>query len=86
MNIYVANIAFKATESKLKELFEQYGEVTSVKIITDRNTGRSKGFAFVEMTDDEGGQKAVNELNGKDYLDRPLVVNVARPQEDRPRR
>lgn len=80
MNIYVANLSFQATEDKLKELFESCGVVDSVKIISDKITGRSRGFAFVEMPDENEGKKAVSVINGKDFLGRNLVVNVARPK------
>jgi RNA recognition motif-containing protein len=79
MNIYVANISFRATESQLKDLFQQFGEVTSVKIVKDRETGRSRGFGFVEMANDSEGQQAVAQLNGTSFQDRNLVVNEARP-------
>lgn len=79
MNIYVANISFRATESQLKDLFQQFGEVTSVKIVKDRETGRSRGFGFVEMANDSEGQQAVTQLNGTSFQDRNLVVNEARP-------
>ncbi len=80
MNIYVGNISYSTSEDDLKELFGQYGEVTSVKIITDRETGRSKGFGFVEMADDAAGQEAIEEVNGKEIGGRNLKVNVARPR------
>lgn len=79
MNIYVANINFRAQEDQLKELFQQYGEVASVKIVTDRETGRSRGFAFIEMPNDSEGKEAISKLNGVPFLDRNLVVNEARP-------
>jgi len=79
MNIYVANISFRASEGQLKELFSQYGEVTSVKIITDRETGRSRGFGFVEMANDSEGRTAIAQVNGVQFQDRNLVVNEARP-------
>jgi len=85
MNIYVANIPFKASEDELKELFEQHGEVTSVKIILDRETNRSRGFGFVEMADDASAKNAINELNGFSFLGKDLVVNEARPKSDSPR-
>ena len=81
MNIYVANISFRAREQDLKELFEQYGEVTSVKVVTDRETGRSRGFGFVEMANDSEGKQAVSQLNGVDFHQRNLVVNEARPSK-----
>ena len=83
MNIYVANINFRAQEDQLKELFQQYGEVASVKIVTDRETGRSRGFAFIEMPNDSEGKEAINKLNGAGFLDRDLVVNEARPSKGR---
>jgi RNA recognition motif-containing protein len=83
MNIYVANINFRAQEDQLKELFQQYGEVASVKIVTDRETGRSRGFAFIEMPNDSEGKEAINKLNGVGFLDRNLVVNEARPAKGR---
>ena len=86
MNIYVANIPWKASEDQLKELFAQYGEVTSAKIIMDKVTQRSRGFGFVEMGDDSAGKNAINELNGRDFLGKNLVVNEARPREERPAR
>lgn len=85
MNIYVANIPFKASEDELKELFEQHGEVSSVKIILDKETNRSRGFGFVEMADDASAKAAINELNGFNFLGKDLVVNEARPKSDSPR-
>ncbi|MFM2306866.1 MAG: hypothetical protein RLZZ367_1535 [Bacteroidota bacterium] len=79
MNIYVANISFRATENQLKDLFQQFGEVTSVKIVKDRETGRSRGFGFIEMANDAEGQQAIAQLNGNSFQDRNLVVNEARP-------
>lgn len=88
MNIYVANINFKSSEDDLRELFGRYGEISTVKILTDKVTGRSRGFGFVEMPNDDEGRKAVNELNGTEYFQRNLVVNEAKPREegDQPRR
>jgi RNA recognition motif-containing protein len=86
MNIYVANIPWKASEDQLKELFGQYGDVASAKIIMDKVTQRSRGFGFVEMSDDNSGKNAINELNGRDFLGKNLVVNEARPREERPAR
>jgi RNA recognition motif-containing protein len=85
MNIYVANIPFKATEAELKGLFEEYGEVSSAKIILDKFTQRSRGFGFVEMSDDAAGQQAISSLNGADFMGKNLVVNEARPRTDAPR-
>ncbi|NJN41391.1 MAG: RNA-binding protein [Flammeovirgaceae bacterium] len=82
MNIYVANISWKSTEEELKKLFETYGEVTSVKVIVDKFTQRSRGFGFVEMADDNAARTAINELNGKDFNGRNLVVNEARAKSD----
>jgi RNA recognition motif-containing protein len=82
MNIYVGNVDFKATEEQLSDLFAEYGEVTSVKIITDKLSGRSKGFAFVEMANDDEGQAAIEALNGYALNDREMNVSVARPREE----
>lgn len=79
--LYVGNLSFETTESDLKELFGQAGAVETVRIITDRDTGRSKGFGFVEMQD--GGDKAIAETNGKDFKGRTLTVNEARPMSHR---
>jgi RNA recognition motif-containing protein len=84
MNIYVANIPFKASESELKELFEQHGEVTSAKIVMDKLTNRSRGFGFVEMADSAAAKQAITELNGYSFLGKELVVNEARPKTDAP--
>ncbi|MCX7736743.1 MAG: RNA-binding protein [Candidatus Kapabacteria bacterium] len=84
MNIYVGNLSYKASEDGLKELFEQHGSVDSVRIITDRNSGRSKGFAFVEMSDDDAEQ-AIEALNGQEFLGRPLSVNEARGKRENSR-
>jgi len=79
--LYVGNLSFETTESDLKELFGQAGSVETVRIITDRDTGRSKGFAFVDMQD--GGDKAIGALNGKNFMGRNLTVNQARPMSSR---
>jgi RNA recognition motif-containing protein len=84
MNIYVGNLSYKASEDGLKELFEQHGSVDSVRIITDRNSGRSKGFAFVEMND-EDAEQAIEALNGQEYLGRNLSVNEARGKKENDR-
>lgn len=86
MQIYVGNMSYGTTEESLTTLFSQYGEVSSVKIITDRDTGRAKGFAFVAMDDDSSAQKAIDELNGKEIDGRTLRINEAKPKEERPRR
>jgi RNA recognition motif-containing protein len=85
MNIYVANIPFKATEEELKGLFEEFGEVSSAKIILDKFTQRSRGFGFIEMRDETAGRQAINDLNGADFMGKNLVVNEARPKTDAPR-
>ena len=79
--LYVGNLSFETTEADLKELFGQAGSVETVRIITDRDTGRSKGFGFVEMQ--KGGDKAIAEMNGKDFKGRALTVNEARPMSSR---
>jgi RNA recognition motif-containing protein len=85
MNIYVANIPFKASDSELKELFEEYGDVSSAKIIMDKETQRSRGFGFVEMPDDTAAKDAIQKLNGFNFLGKDLLVNEARPKTDAPR-
>lgn len=84
MNIYISNLSFKVEDSDLRQLFEEYGEVSSAKVITDRYTGRSRGFGFVEMPDNEASQKAISELNQAEYDGKVITVNEARPREDRP--
>lgn len=85
--IYVGNLNFRATEADVRELFETYGKVTSVNLITDRETARPRGFGFVEMDDDAEADEAVEALNGQDHQGRSLNVNEARPRESRgPRR
>jgi len=85
MNIYVGNIAYTVTEESLKALFEKYGEVVSVKLITDKFTGNPRGFGFVKMATKEEATNAVEELNGTDFEGRKLIVNKARPRtNDRP--
>lgn len=80
--IYVGNLSFKTSEDQLLELFSEFGEVTSAKIITDRETGRSRGFGFVEMSDDAQAGEAIQELHESEFMDRDLVVNEARPKSD----
>lgn len=80
MNIYVGNLSYDLSEDDLKGAFEAFGEVTSAKIISDRYSGRSKGFGFVEMPSDDAGKSAIEELAGKEMSGRPLVVNEARPK------
>ena len=84
MNIYVANLSFKVEDEDLRSYFEDYGEVTSAKVIMDKFTNRSKGFGFVEMSDDAAAQKAIQELNGAMVDGRAMKVNEARPREERP--
>lgn len=83
MNIYVSNLNYSSSSDSLQELFAGFGEVTSASIITDRETGRSRGFGFVEMPNDAEGQKAIDELNGTDFEGKTLNVNVARPKTER---
>ena len=81
--LYVGNLSFQVTEADVSELFAQVGAVDSVKLITDRDTGRSKGFAFVEMSDDSAAEQAISKFNGMDFNGRNLTVNEARPMEKR---
>lgn len=81
--LYVGNLSYNVTSSGLEELFSQFGQVRSAQIIEDRETGRSKGFGFVEMGDENAARDAINGLHEKDHDGRPLTVNEARPREDR---
>ena len=81
MNIYVGNLDFKVEENDLKEIFEEYGTISSVKIISDKFTGRSKGFGFVTMEDESEAKKAISELNGAKLANREIIVNVAKPKK-----
>jgi len=81
--LYVGNLSFDTTQEKLRELFAQAGEVTEVSIITDRDTGRSKGFGFVEMATEQAAQDAIKRFNGSTLDNRSLTVNEARPREER---
>ncbi len=83
MNIFVGSLPFKLQEADLKELFEVFGEVSSAKIINDRETGRSKGFGFVEMADDAAAKKAIADLNGSEISGRNIVVNQAEDKKPR---
>ena len=83
MNIYVSHLSFGTSSESLQTLFEQYGEVSSVNIINDRETGRSRGFAFVEMPNDTEGQSALDALNETDFEGRTISVNVARPRTEK---
>jgi RNA recognition motif-containing protein len=82
MNIYAGNLPWGLSEEDLREAFEAFGEVASVKIIKDKFTGRSRGFGFVEMANQEEGEAAISALNGKDLKGREIVVNQARPRRD----
>jgi RNA recognition motif-containing protein len=79
--IYVGNLSFQTTEADISDMFGKLGQVESVQIITDRDTGRSKGFGFVQMTDDSAAEKVIAEFNGKEVNGRKLTVNEARPME-----
>ena len=85
MDIYVGNLAYKTTDDDLRELFSAHGEVTSARVVTDRISGQSKGFGFVEMPDRDGAQKAIEAINGQDFQGRALRVNESqpKPREDR---
>lgn len=85
MNIFVSNINYATQEQSLQDLFSEFGEVSSAKIITDRETGRSRGFGFVEMSDEEG-KNAIEALNGKELDGKELNISEAKPREDKPRR
>ncbi|MBS0622782.1 MAG: RNA-binding protein [Verrucomicrobia bacterium] len=84
--LYVGNLPYNVGDSELQGMFEQYGSVTSARVVTDRDTGRSKGFGFVEMNKNEEAQAAIRGLNGAETGGRSLTVNEARPREERPRR
>ncbi len=85
-NIYVGNLSYTATEDELREAFSQYGSVSSVSIVKDRETGRPRGFAFVEMADGKEAANAIRELNLREIAGRAITVNEARPRTERPRR
>ena len=86
MNIYVSNLGFNIQDEDLKEFFTPYGEVTSAKIINDRETGKSRGFGFVEMSDETAAKKAIAELDGGDVEGRTIKVMIAKPKEEKPQR
>lgn len=86
MNIFIGGLSYAITDADLLDLFQEYGEVTSARVIMDRDTHKSKGFGFVEMEDDEAATKAINELNGAEVDGRPIAVSEARPREERPAR
>ena len=83
MNIYVGSLLFKMNEAELKELFEEYGEVSSAKIIIDKYSGKSKGFGFVEMPNDAEAKKAIDELNGSEIQGRKIIVNESKERPER---
>ena len=83
MKLYVGNLSYDTTNASLEELFAPFGEVRSAQVIQDRDTGRSKGFGFVEMADDNAARTAISQLNEKEFGGRPLTVNEAKPREDR---
>jgi RNA recognition motif-containing protein len=85
-NLFIGSLAYATTDDTLKAHFEQVGPVASARVITDRDSGRSKGFGFVEMENDDDNQKAIDQLNGKDLDGREINVSLARPKEDRPKR
>lgn len=85
-NIYVGNISFQSSDTDLEQLFADHGQVDRANVVIDRQSGRLRGFAFVEIPKDEEGQKAIAELNGKEVDGRALTINVARLREDRPAR
>lgn len=84
-NLYVGNLPHSTSESELREVFQVYGNIEKVNMVADRETGRARGFAFVEMTDNEAGEKAIAGLNGSALGGRTLIVNEAKPKADRPR-
>ena len=84
MNIYISGLSYNVNDADLNDLFKEYGEISSARVITDRETGRSRGFGFVEMNNEEEGQKAINELNEAEYDGKVISVSVARPREERP--
>ncbi len=86
MNIYVGNLAYEATDETIKEAFESFGDVTSARVIKDKDTGQSRGFGFVEMSSQSQAQTAIKSLNGKDILGKEISVNEARPRADQGRR
>ena len=85
MNIYVGNLPYSTTEDDLRQAFAEFGDVSRVNVITDRYTGQSKGFGFVEMANQSEAETAVAELNGTEFMGRNIRVNEARPRENRPR-
>ncbi len=86
MNIYVGNLPYSSGDSEIRALFEQYGDVSSASVITDKFTGKSRGFAFVDMPNNSNAQNAIDALNGHDFNGRAIVVREARPREEKPKR
>ena len=86
MNIYVGNLSYGVSDDQLREVFEAYGTVSSAKVISDKYSGRSKGFGFVEMDDDNEAKSVIEDLDGAEIDGRAVKVNEARPREERPRR
>lgn len=84
MNIFVAKLSFETNDEDLKQLFAEYGDVSSARVVTDKISGRSKGYGFVEMSDDEAAKKAIAELNECEFDNRVIAVSEARPREERP--
>lgn len=84
VNIYVGNLPYSTTDAELQQLFAQHGEVRKAQVVMDRETGRSRGFGFVEMSNDQQGRAAIDAMNGQDMDGRKLVVNEAKPREARP--
>ncbi len=83
MNIYVGNLLFDVAESALREAFEQFGTVTEVRLIMDKRSGKSKGFCFIEMPDKDEAQKAIDEMNGKEFMGREIKASETKPKTDR---
>lgn len=86
MNIYAGNLSYSVTDDDLKDLFGEFGEVSRASVISDRESGRSKGFGFVEMANDDEAKQAIDSLNGKELKGRAISVNEARPRPERPQR
>ncbi|MHC4266954.1 MAG: RNA recognition motif domain-containing protein [Planctomycetota bacterium] len=86
MNIYVGNLAYTVTEDDLKEAFSEFGEISSVRLVSDKFSGKSKGFGFIEMPDNSEAEAAMNALNESSFKGRDIKVNQAKPREDRPQR
>lgn len=85
MNIFISNLSFRVNDDDLAQLFEEYGQVSSAKVITDKATGRSRGFGFVEMANNEEATRAIEELNQVEYDGRTISVSEAKPREEKPR-